>query len=290
MIIWIYDQSPGIVLLGQGWGTCGLKAAYGLVNHQVRPSTAFDISATAVVADKEKLLVATVGIKGFPNRQASHTITMVQPNSIISRVEALGSGARLLWYLLLLLASSSRCSSQEYRRIHLSRIADSIQNLTDSVRAQEQTSQKLASGLLKMFGFLTSAYLPCDEGWLELGASCYFLGVDTSTWQESREKCIALDSDLVKVTTDEEYNFLRNFVKGHETWVGLTDLHVEGIHVWTDGTVHKMIKSWWGDEEPNSSEERCIHYFSLPDNRWNDKRCTSKLRYICEKSVYPIDG
>ncbi|XP_068203052.1 CD209 antigen-like protein C isoform X2 [Palaemon carinicauda] len=215
---------------------------------------------------------------------------MVQPNGIISRVVALGGGARLLWYLLLLLASSSCCSSQQYDHIQLGRIANSIEALTDSARAQEQTLEKLASALLKMFSFTTFEYLPCDEGWLKLGASCYFLSVDTSTWQESREKCIALDSDLVKVTTDEEYNFLRNLVKGHETWVGLTDLHVEGVHVWTDGTVHPMIKSWWGDGEPNSSEEKCIHYFPFKDDRWNDRRCNHEYRYICEKSVYPIDG
>ncbi|XP_068203013.1 CD209 antigen-like [Palaemon carinicauda] len=216
------------------------------------------------------------------------------------------------WYLLLLLASSSCCSSQQYDHIQLSRIADSIealtdsargtiQNLTDSVRgtinaltdsvrAQEQTSEKLASALLKMFSFTTSEYLPCNEGWLKLGTSCYFLSVDTSTWHESRRKCIGLDSDLVKVTTDEEYNFLRDLVKGHDTWVGLTDLHEEGVHVWTDGTVHPMIRSWWSNGEPNSSEERCIHFFPLQDDRWNDKRCIRELRYICEKSVYPIDG
>ncbi|XP_068203613.1 perlucin-like protein [Palaemon carinicauda] len=169
-------------------------------------------------------------------------------------------------------------------------IADSLESMTQEVSAQEQTSEKLASTLLKMFGFLTSEYLPCDEGWLKLGASCYFLSVDTSTWQKSREKCIALDSDLVKVTTDEEYNFLRDLVKGHNTYVGLTDLHVEGIHVWTDGTVHPMIKSWWADSEPSSSGEKCIHYFASKDSRWNDINCNREFRYICEKSVYPIEG
>ncbi|XP_068203588.1 perlucin-like protein [Palaemon carinicauda] len=140
---------------------------------------------------------------------------------------------------------------------------------------QQHTSEKLASALLKMFSYFTAEYLPCDEGWLKLGASWYFLSVHTSTWHESRRKCIALDSDLVKVTTDEEYNFLRNLVKGHNTWVGLTDLQVEGIHAWTDGTVHPMIKSWWGDSEPNTSEEKCIHYYSSKDDRWNDRRCDS---------------
>ncbi|XP_068202893.1 perlucin-like protein [Palaemon carinicauda] len=215
---------------------------------------------------------------------------MVQPSSINLQAVAVGGGARPMWYLLLLLASSSCCSSQQYDHIQLGRIADSIHALTDSVRAQEQTSEKLASGLLKIFSFFTSEYLPCEADWLKLGASCYFLSVDTSTWQESRRKCIALDSDLVKVTTDEENNFLRDLVKGHNTWVGLTDLHVEGIHAWTDGTVHPMIKSWWRDSEPNSSEEKCIHYTTAKDNRWNDIDCNREYRYICEKSVYQIEG
>ena len=32
------------VIIDQGWGTCGLKAACGLPGHQVRPSAAIDIS------------------------------------------------------------------------------------------------------------------------------------------------------------------------------------------------------------------------------------------------------
>ncbi|XP_068203050.1 perlucin-like protein isoform X2 [Palaemon carinicauda] len=214
---------------------------------------------------------------------------MVQPNGIISRVVALGGGARLLWYLLLLLASSSCCSSQQCDHIQLSRIADSIEALTNSARAQERTSEKLASALTNIFTILTPEFIPCDEGWLKFGSSCYFFGKDKSTWHESRAKCITRNSDLVKITTDEEYNFLRNLVQGHDAWVGLNDLEVEDTYVWTDGTPYSMIRSWWDPPQPDYSHERCIHYWSKRSDRWNDAPCSWVLGYICEKTLSRID-
>ncbi|XP_068202899.1 perlucin-like protein [Palaemon carinicauda] len=217
------------------------------------------------------------------------TIKILQASSVMWGGVAVGGGGRLLWCLLLILASSSCCSSQQYDQIQLSKIADSIENLTNTVIAQQRTSDKLASGLMKMFSFLASDYLPCDEGWLKLGSSCYFFSKDNFTWHESREKCIAMNSDLVKVTTDEENNFLRDHLEGYIFWVGLNDIDVEDTYVWTDGTPYKMIKSWWAPGQPDYSHERCINYWASKDNRWNDSRCSNTFRYICEKTFFSID-
>ncbi|XP_064089315.1 CD209 antigen-like protein C [Macrobrachium nipponense] len=135
---------------------------------------------------------------------------------------------------------------------------------------------------------MAADHLVCEKGWFKLRSSCYFISKDTSTWEESRQKCIALNSDLVKITHDDEYNFLGNLAKGHHTYIGLSDLQEEGTYRWVaDDTIHQIVESWWRKGEPNnhSSGEHCAHYRS-PNDGLNDIACDSKFRYICEKPAH----
>ncbi|XP_064089325.1 CD209 antigen-like protein B isoform X1 [Macrobrachium nipponense] len=150
--------------------------------------------------------------------------------------------------------------------------------------AQAVASEKIASGIMKMFTLMATDHLVCEGGWLKLRSSCYFISKDTSTWEGSRQKCIALNSDLVKITHDEEYNFLRELAKGHNYYIGLSDLQEEGSYRWVaDGTIHQIVESWWGEGEPSTAAEHCIHYFPAKDDRLNDINCAKEFRYICEK-------
>lgn len=205
----------------------------------------------------------------------------------------------------ILLAMAGRCNSQQMDHIQLSRIADAIENLTQveqvqavasekvasgimklftSATTQAVASEKFASGIMKMFTLMATDHLVCERGWFKLRSSCYFISEDTSTWEESRQKCIALNSYLVKITHDDEYNFLRDLAKGHSTYVGLSDLQEQGTLRWVaDGTIHQIVESWWVKGEPNNPRERCVHYFHLKGDRFNDVNCNSNYRYICEK-------
>ncbi|XP_064089328.1 perlucin-like protein [Macrobrachium nipponense] len=185
---------------------------------------------------------------------------------------------------ILLLAMAGRCSSQQMNHIELGRIAGTIDDLTQVLKAQAVASEKVASGIMKMFTLMATDHLVCEGGWLKLRSSCYFISKDTSTWEGSRQKCIALNSDLVKITHDEEYNFLRDLAKGHNYYIGLSDLQEEGSYRWVaDGTIHQIVESWWGEGEPSTAAEHCIHYFPAKDDRLNDINCAKEFRYICEK-------
>ncbi|XP_064089329.1 perlucin-like protein [Macrobrachium nipponense] len=197
---------------------------------------------------------------------------------------AVASCFRLLTTILLL-AMAGRCSSQQMDHIQLSRIADSIDDLTQVVQAQTVAIERFTSGIMKMFTLMATDHLLCERGWFKLRSSCYFISEDTSTWEESRQKCIALNSDLVKITYNTDYNFLGNLAKGHHTYIGLSDLQEEGTYRWVaDGTIHQIVKSWWSEGEPNNanSGEHCVHYRSTNDGL-NDVSCDQKFRYICEK-------
>ncbi|XP_064089108.1 C-type lectin domain family 12 member A-like [Macrobrachium nipponense] len=120
---------------------------------------------------------------------------------------AVASCFRLL-ATILLLAMAGRCSSQQMDHIQLNRIADSIDDLTQVVHAQAVASLKVASQIMRLFTLMATDHLVCERGWFKLRSSCYFINEDTNTWEESRQKCIAFNSDLVKITHDDEYNFL----------------------------------------------------------------------------------
>ncbi|XP_064089320.1 C-type lectin domain family 4 member K-like [Macrobrachium nipponense] len=127
--------------------------------------------------------------------------------------------------------------------------------------------------------------LVCEEGWLKLRSSCYFMSKMSTTWEVGRQECIALNSDLVKITRDEEYKFLRKLINLNNYYIGLSDLQEEGTYRWVaDDTIHQIVKSWWREGEPNnsSSGEHCVHYH-YPDEGLNDISCDTKFRYICEK-------
>ncbi|XP_066984536.1 perlucin-like protein isoform X1 [Macrobrachium rosenbergii] len=182
---------------------------------------------------------------------------------------------------ILLLAMAGRCYSQQMDHIQLSRIADSIDNLTQGVQA-------VASGIMKMFALMAKDHLVCEEGWFKLRSSCYFISKDASTWEGSRQKCIALNSDLVKITHDDEYSFLRDLAKGYPTYIGLSDLEEEGTYGWVaDGTVHQIVESWWRKGQPNNrnGEEHCIYYHSTNEGL-DDAPCGLTYRYICEKPAH----
>ncbi|XP_066984544.1 perlucin-like protein isoform X2 [Macrobrachium rosenbergii] len=188
---------------------------------------------------------------------------------------------------ILLLAIAGRCYSQQMDHIQLSRIAAAIENLTQVEQAQAVASEKVASGIMKMLTLMATDHLVCERGWFKLRSSCYFISKDTSTWEGSRQKCIALNSDLVKITHDDEYSFLRDLAKGHNTYIGLSDLQ-EGTFRWVaDGTVHQIVESWWGKDQPDDYEggEDCVHYRSSNDGL-NDIACDKKFRYICEKPAH----
>ncbi|XP_064115715.1 perlucin-like protein [Macrobrachium nipponense] len=195
---------------------------------------------------------------------------------------AVASCLRLLATIFLLLAMAGRCHSQQMDHIQLSRISGSIEDLTHVV---QELSENVTSEIRKIFNLLAIDPLYCENGWLKLRSSCYFVGKDTSNWERSRQKCLALDSDLVKITRDEEYNFLRDLAKGHNTYVGLSDLQEKGIYRWVaDDTIHQIVESWWAVNEPSGSPgENCIHFYVVSDDRFNDINCGDELRYICEK-------
>ncbi|KAG7313942.1 hypothetical protein KOW79_022438 [Hemibagrus wyckioides] len=100
------------------------------------------------------------------------------------------------------------------------------------------------------------------------------------TW-ESREDCINRGADLViKNSTEEEIN------STSWAWIGLSDIEVERVWKWVDGTP-LTTRFWATGEWNNYSDEDCAEI--LGDTKmkyWNDASCSITYYWICEKNMF----
>ncbi|PWA16766.1 hypothetical protein CCH79_00017830, partial [Gambusia affinis] len=78
-----------------------------------------------------------------------------------------------------------------------------------------QTSTEIYSSCFtEVFVFKGLTCLKCEPGWEPHGGNCYYFNTMRSSWTESRDSCIDLGSDLVKIDSREEQMFLESRLRG----------------------------------------------------------------------------
>ncbi|XP_054911280.1 CD209 antigen-like protein E [Poeciliopsis prolifica] len=134
----------------------------------------------------------------------------------------------------------------------------------------------------------------CEAAWERYRGSCYYFSSTKSSWNESRQSCDDLGSDLVKIDSREEQMFLeirlRDIIENNETfWIGLSDSKTEGSWLWPDGSPLNTSLSFWAPGQPGAlggAEMDCVMMMKTgnPDKvRWYDRHCDDHQRCICEK-------
>uniref|UniRef100_A0A8C9WDW1 C-type lectin domain-containing protein n=1 Tax=Scleropages formosus TaxID=113540 RepID=A0A8C9WDW1_SCLFO len=139
----------------------------------------------------------------------------------------------------------------------------------------------------------------CPVGWRLFSSRCYFFSASEGTrrksWPDARADCVDRGADLVEVESKEKQIRLellkaldlRDPHVWHLTgfWMGLRDIHTEGVWKWLNGT--ELTVGYWMDGEPNDqySTEDCAATYLKPNplKSWNDAPCSTKLYWICEK-------
>ncbi|XP_039342307.1 C-type lectin domain family 7 member A-like [Mauremys reevesii] len=78
-------------------------------------------------------------------------------------------------------------------------------------------------------------FSPCPEDWRQHGNSCYHYSTNWMTWQRSKDYCTSLGSNLLKIDSREEWDFINSQTHSYH-WIGLSHNAVYDSWVWEDGT------------------------------------------------------
>ncbi|KAL3980317.1 C-C chemokine receptor type 5 [Sarotherodon galilaeus] len=128
----------------------------------------------------------------------------------------------------------------------------------------------------------------CQKKWEHVGSSCYVTNNpdrgEWKTWEEARENCRGMISDLPVVINEEEKKTVSekswkyNENKGY--WIGL---RVEdGKWKWLDG--RNLTNNSWIDQPP--SDGYCA--ISVQNQGFKSVSCNEKNRWLCKKKALSV--
>ncbi|RXN03305.1 C-type lectin domain family 10 member A-like protein [Labeo rohita] len=84
----------------------------------------------------------------------------------------------------------------------------------------------------------------CTEpDWISFRNSCYLFSDNSMNWTEAKDYCEEKGAMLLKIEdgSEKEWQFVTNFAKPHDYWIGLTD-ESTGQWRWTDDTPYTINK------------------------------------------------
>ncbi|XP_020937625.1 C-type lectin domain family 4 member A-like isoform X1 [Sus scrofa] len=126
----------------------------------------------------------------------------------------------------------------------------------------------------------------CPKNWTSFGSNCYFISVESGTWDESEKKCSSVKTHLLVITTKAEQDFIiQKLDENNAYYVGLSDLQGKNNWQWVDQTPYNESATFWHSGEPNDLSEHCVilHFRASPRKwGWNDVRCNQHQKFICK--------
>uniref|UniRef100_A0A8C8DEH0 C-type lectin domain-containing protein n=1 Tax=Oryzias sinensis TaxID=183150 RepID=A0A8C8DEH0_9TELE len=165
-----------------------------------------------------------------------------------------------------------------------------LQNQNEQLRNRDKLNKILAA-IISYTNFPADLFCPdgvcqtCPKDWIHFQESCYFfynLGSPWKTWDQSRQFCQRMKSDLVVISSLEEQTFIKNTIQyyydtHHGYWIGLQK--VNNNWTWVDGSPDTL--RYWNN--PGSSENFAyiIQNATLTQS-WIQFRNGFLVRFICE--------
>ncbi|XP_004078412.2 low affinity immunoglobulin epsilon Fc receptor-like [Oryzias latipes] len=141
-----------------------------------------------------------------------------------------------------------------------------LQNQNEQLRNNSDKLNKILAAIISYTNFPADLFCPdgvcqtCPKDWIQFQESCYFFNHFISPlkqWDQSRQLCQSMKSDLVVISSLEEQNFIKNKIQyyydtHHGYWIGLRKVNNKWI--WVDGSPDTL--GYW--KNPGSSEDFAI--------------------------------
>ncbi|XP_060943428.1 lactose-binding lectin l-2-like [Limanda limanda] len=131
----------------------------------------------------------------------------------------------------------------------------------------------------------------CPLFWFSFNNRCYKYVATPMTWANAEFHCVSQGANLVSIHSLGEENFITALIKNFDhaegvTWIGLTDQHIEGRWMWSDGCAVKF--TFWSSGQPDNYNgwENCVHnnYLEI-EKKWNDNSCSVPYPSVCASRI-----
>ncbi|XP_052088216.1 CD209 antigen-like protein C [Mytilus californianus] len=174
---------------------------------------------------------------------------------------------------------------------YIDKFNDVVEEKQESLKSTVSQINKQLIGMLAWKEKVSEQFLemsrPCKKGWIKFGGHCYYIGPGKKTWDDSIVDCQRKGSYLVKVEDASENLWLQTVMNANNIdilRIGAHDIHHEGTWRWTSDNTAVDYTNWGGGQPDNAGgSEDCAELWKAASYRWNDRPCTSLLRYICER-------
>ncbi|XP_023819627.1 low affinity immunoglobulin epsilon Fc receptor isoform X2 [Oryzias latipes] len=164
-----------------------------------------------------------------------------------------------------------------------------LQNQNEQLRNNSDKLNKILAAIISYPNF--DIFCPnrvchkCPKDWIQFQESCYFfhnLNSPWKTWDESRQFCQSMKSDLVVISSLEEQTFIKNTIKyyydtWHGYWIGLQK--VNNNWIWVDGSPDTI--GYWNNPESSENFALIIQNATLTQS-WYITINGFRNRFICE--------
>ncbi|XP_071114485.1 perlucin-like protein [Haliotis cracherodii] len=125
----------------------------------------------------------------------------------------------------------------------------------------------------------------CLDEWTSYAGSCYALVDAPETWAGAAEICERFGGYLVEITSSDENDFVKRFVKARGTanvWTGGSDLLSAGHWRWLYSRDIITYFEWASGQPSFGSTIRCIQLWSENAFSWDDTACDFENAFVCE--------
>ena len=148
---------------------------------------------------------------------------------------------------------------------------------------------------------LTSCCTDCADGgyipgYVYMGSfdgSQYYCSASNATWPLANAYAQNMGGHLAEINNEHENAFIANILTLQRAWIGLNDVHTEGVYKWSTG--NGLGYSNWYPGQPNNKDNYQDYVSMLSDGYWNDEYNNLSMEYIVElpcsnSTVTQIEG
>uniref|UniRef100_A0A8C6T562 C-type lectin domain-containing protein n=1 Tax=Neogobius melanostomus TaxID=47308 RepID=A0A8C6T562_9GOBI len=139
--------------------------------------------------------------------------------------------------------------SVESNKDQLSSVAESLKELA-MVQTLSKAVASLRCAVDRLIHNRTDVKGCCPLEWESVESSCFYFSRASLNWHDARDWCHAHQSQLLILTDDKDWDYMRSHVGDTFYWVGLTD--EGGKWEWVNGTPYTIDRRRWMPGQPDN--------------------------------------